>query len=130
MSKLDFYNLFNEKMLEFAKDLCDVFPHVAEFKRFRSGILMLQNLEPKTLEGIFRTYVMEKYKGQLLQKDESFFLEHKQFDIYSQRTDYWLSLIDQLKQMWVTLDPDNKDVVWKYFHVLIVLSDKCHSVPR
>ena len=127
MTKLDFYNLFNEKMLEFAKDLCDVFPQVAEFKRFRSGVLMLQNLEPKTLEGIFRTYVLEKYKDQLLKKDEGFFLEHKQFDIYSQRTDYWLSLIDQLKEMWVTLDSDNKEIVWKYFHVLIVLSDKCHS---
>lgn len=128
MTKLDFYNLFNEKMLEFANDLCTVFPQVAEFKRFRSGILMLQNLEPKTLENIFRTYVLQKYKDQLLQKDESFFLQHKKYDIYSQRADYWLSLIDQLKEMWVTLDSDNKDIVWKYFHILIVLSDKCQSV--
>jgi hypothetical protein len=127
MTKLDFYNLFNEKMLEFAKDLCDVFPNVAEFKRFRSGVLMLQNLEPKTLENIFRTYVVEKYKDQLLMKDESFFLEHTDFEIYSQRTDYWLSLIDQLKEMWKTLDQDNKEIVWKYFHVLIVISDKCHA---
>lgn len=127
MTKLDFYNIFNEKMLEFAKELCDVFPNVGEFKRFRSGVLMLQNLEPKTLENIFRTYVVTKYKDQLLNKDESFFLEHNEYDIQSQRTDYWLSLIDQIKDMWKTLDSENREVIWKYFHVMIVLSDKCHS---
>lgn len=127
MTKLDFYNIFNEKMLEFAKELCDVFPNVGEFKRFRSGVLMLQNLEPKTLENIFRTYVVSKYKDQLLNKDESFFLEHNEYDIQSQRTDYWLSLIDQIKDMWKTLDSENREVIWKYFHVMIVLSDKCHS---
>ncbi len=127
MTKIDFFNLFNEKMLEFARDLCNVFPNVAEFTRFRSGVLMLQNLEPKTLENIFRTYVLSKYKDQILEKDESFFLEHTEFDIYSQRSDYWLSLIDQIKEMWKTLDQDNKEIIWKYFHVLIVISDKCHS---
>ena len=127
MTQLKFYEIFNQKMLEFAKELCDVFPHVAEFKRFRSGVLMLQNLEPKTLESIFRTYVVSKYKDKLLGRDESFFLDHTEYDIHSQRTDYWLSLIDELKDLWKTLDTDNKEVVWKYFHVMIVLSDKCHS---
>ena len=127
MTKIDFFNLFNEKMLEFARDLCNVFPNVGEFTRFRSGVLMLQNLEPKTLENIFRTYVLSKYKDQILEKDESFFLEHTEFDIYSQRSDYWLSLIDQIKEMWKTLNDDNKEIIWKYFHVLIVISDKCHS---
>ena len=127
MHQIDFYALFNEKMLEFAKDLCDVFPNVAEFKRFRSGILMLMNLEPKTLEGIFRTYVVSKYKNQLLKKDESFFLEHKEYEIHSQRTDYWLELIDQLKKMWVILDNENREIIWKYFHIMIVLSEKCQT---
>lgn len=127
MTKLDFYALFNEKLLEFAKELCEVFPDVGEFKRFRSGILMLQNLEPKTLENIFNTYVKSRYKEKIMVKDESFFLGHTEFEISSQRSDYWLSFIDQLKNLWQTLENDNKDVIWKYFHVLIVLSDKCHS---
>jgi len=127
MTKLDFYNLFNEKILEFAKELCDVFPNVQEFKRFRSVVLMLQNIEPKTLENIFKTYVLDKYKDKLLQKEESFFLDHQEYEIYSQRTDYWLSFIEQIKNMWQTLDADKKEIVWKYFHVLIVISDKCHQ---
>lgn len=127
MTKLDFYNLFNDKMLEFAKELCDVFPNIQEFKRFRSGVLMLQNLEPKTLENIFKTYVLSKFRSQLLHKDESFFLECNEYEIHSQRTDYWLSFIDQIKHMWQSLDDDNKEVIWKYFHVLVVISDKCHA---
>jgi hypothetical protein len=127
MTKVNFHGLFNEKMLEFAKDLCEVFSDVAEFKRFRSGVLMLMNIEPKTLENIFRTYVLSKYRDQLLSKDERFFLDHKEFQIYSQRTDYWLELIDQIKSMWKQLDDENREIIWKYFHVMIVLSDKCHS---
>jgi hypothetical protein len=127
MTKLDFYTIFNEKMLEFAKDLCTVFPNVAEFKRFRSGVLMLQNLEPRTLENIFRTYVLLKYKDKILSKNEDFFLEHNEFEIHSQKTDYWLTLIDEIKKMWVNLDSDNKDTIWKYLQIMIILSEKCHS---
>jgi hypothetical protein len=125
--KVDFHQLFNKQMLDFAKDLCEGFPDIGEFKRFRSGVLMLQNLEPKTLESIFRTYVIVKYKDKLLMKDESFFLNHDDFELLVERTDYCISLINQLKTMWATLDPSNKEIIWKYFHVMIVLSDKCHS---
>lgn len=127
MTKLDFYDLFNQKLLEFAKELCEVFPDVGDFKKFRSGVLMLQNLEPKTLENIFNTYVKSRYKDKIMAKDQSFFLEHTEFEIHSQRTDYWLGFIDQLKELWKSLSDENRDVIWKYFHVLIVLSDKCHS---
>ena len=127
MSKSDFHNLFNEKLLEFSKDLCNVFPSVGEFKKFRSGVLMLQNIDPKTLENMFNMYVVSKYRGQLLKKDESFFLDHTDFSVEPQRTDHWLALVDQLKHMWKTLDDDNKEIIWKYFHVLIVLSEKCHA---
>lgn len=127
MSKFAFYSLFNEKILEFSKDLCESFPNIQEFKRMRAGVLFLQNIEPKTLEHMFKTYVISRYRDQLLNKDESFFIEHDEFDVQSKRTDHWKSFIDQLKQMWKTLDHDNREIIWKYFHVLIILSDKCSS---
>ena len=128
MTKLDFYEKFNDNLLEFAKALTDVFPNIQEFHKFSSGIILLKNIEPKTLENIFRTYVLAKYKDQLLCKDDNFFLQHAGYDVLSQRQDYWLSFIDQLKNMWKTLDDDNKEIIWQYFHVLTVLSDKCHSL--
>jgi hypothetical protein len=127
MGQLDFHTIFNEKMLEFATDLCNVFPDVTEFKRFRSGVIMLQNVNPKTLETIFRTYVLLKYKDKILSKNEDFFLEHNEFEIHSQKTDYWLTLIEEIKKMWVNLDTDNKDTIWKYLQIMIILSEKCHS---
>ena len=127
MAKVDFYNKFNEKMLEFSKDLCDGFPTIAEFSRLRTGILLLQNVEPKTLERIFRTYVLTKYRNHLVNKDETFFLEHQEFEISSSRTDYWLGLIAELKSIWLTLNDDNKNIIWKYFQIMTVLSDKCQS---
>lgn len=127
MAKVDFYNKFNDKMLEFAKDLCDGFPYVAEFKRFRTAVIMMQNVEPKTLENFFRTYVLSKYRDHLINKDENFFLEHQEFGITSSRTDHWLTLIDELKLIWKNLNNENKDIIWKYFQILIILSDKCQA---
>ncbi len=119
-----FIQLFNDKLHEFANDLCDSFPAVAEFKRFRSGVLFWSNLEPDGLENMFYTYVLSKYRDHILRKNESFFLEHNEYELGSTRIEYWVELIDQLKAMWITLDEENKDVIWKYLHVLIVLSDK------
>lgn len=125
MAKVDFYNKFNEKMLEFSKDLCDGFPTVTEFSRLRTGILLLQNVEPKALERMFRSYVLTKYRNHLMNKDETFFLEHQEFEISSSRTDYWLGIIAELKSMWLTLTDDNKNIIWKYFQIMTILSDKC-----
>jgi hypothetical protein len=120
-----FYDLFNDKVDEFFKDLITAFPHIQEFKKFKSGLTMLRNIDPKTPQSIFNSYVLSKYKEALLNKNECVFLDEQEFEVYSTRKEYWLEFINQLKSIWTTLDDENKQVIWKYFHVLIVLSDKC-----
>jgi hypothetical protein len=120
-----FYDLFNEKVEEFFRDLIVAFPHIQEFKKFKSGLTMLKNVDPKGPEHIFKAYVLNKYKDALLNKDESVFLNEEQYEVYSSRKEHWLEFIDHLKTIWRTLDNDNKEVIWNYFHVLLVLSEKC-----
>lgn len=125
MAKQIFYDRFNEKTDEFIKDLMVAFPNVEQFKGFKSGFYMVKNLDPKTPQRIFETYVSSTYRDFILNKDESFFLSHE-IELKSHK-DYWLEFIDYIKEIWKTLDDENKDVIWKYFHVLLVLSDKCKS---
>ena len=33
-------------------------------------------------------------------------------------------LIKQLKEHWSVIDEKNKEIIWKYFQVLVVLSEK------
>ena len=62
--------------------------------------------------------------------DDSFFLDNNDFGIVSNRQDYWIEFINQLKFLWKTIDQDNKDIIWKYFHVLVVLGEKCESTTH
>jgi hypothetical protein len=122
-----YYELFNEKLDEFFKDLIVSFPDITEFKRFKSGLNLLRNVDPKSAQTIFNNYVITKFKDAILSKDDSFFLDNNDFGIVSTRKDYWIEFIEQLKLLWKTIDNDNKDIIWKYLHVLYVLSNKCEN---
>lgn len=125
-SKEAFFNLFNDKADEFFKDLINSFPNIADFRKFKSGLMMLRNVNPKMPQQVFHKYVISKYKDAMLIRDESVFLNNTYDEVEGKEKEQWLQFIDQIKSIWKTLDDNNKDVVWKYFNVLIVLSEKCN----
>lgn len=124
-NKMAFYEHFNDAADEFFKDLIRSFPEVTEFQRFKSAMTMLRNLDPKMPRNLFVDYFLFKYRDAVLKKDETVFLEEQNYEIVSQRKEYWNDFINHIKGVWKTLDEDSKKVIWKYFHVLIILSDKC-----
>jgi hypothetical protein len=127
-SKLCYIRLFNEKVDEFFRDLILAFPEINAFRRFKSGLSLLRNINEKTPQKIFKEGMIDKYRRAMLEKDESVFLEGE----YAMSKDYyeayeqWDEFIDMMKKLWLTLDSENKETIWRYFHVMIVLSDKCN----
>lgn len=127
MSKTVYFDLFNSKAEEFIKELTASFPDIKQFQTFRSGFNLLKNLDSKKPQGIFNTYVYTEYKDYILQRNEDFFL-HNEVEITSTRKDQWLEFIANIRTIWRTLDEDNKDVIWKYFQVLVTLNEKCVNI--
>lgn len=125
MSKTAFFERFNEKTDEFIKDLTTSFPDIEQFRYFKSGFTMLKNFDPKSPQRIFNTYISTSYRDYILNRDESFFLDHDINVNASERKEYWNEFISYIKEIWKGLDESNKDVIWKYFHVLLILNDKC-----
>lgn len=125
-----FYILFNQKADEFFKDMINGFPPeydqvVSEFKTLKSGFNLLKNVDDKKPQRVFRDYIVVTYREKIMNKDESFFLDKQDFDITSKRKEYWMDFIDKIKSAWSSMDDANKDIIWKYFKLLVVLSDKC-----
>ena len=128
-----YYKLFNEKADEFFKDLINGFPVtpeyekvVSEIKTLKSGFSLLKNVDEKKPQKIFRDYVVAQYREKILNADESFFMDdNNDFGITSKRKEYWLDLINKIKLAWNNMDACNKDIIWKYFKLLVFLSDKC-----
>lgn len=117
---------FNVTAKEFVTQLCTLFPDVVNFQRFRTGLSLLLTCTPSQPQQIFDTYVAQKYKDKILTKDENFFMT-TDYAIDDNDTDHWSEFINDLCQLWSNLDDQNKDVIWKYFGVLIVLNDKCNQ---
>ena len=128
MSKEILCNLFNDKIIELMSSLISAFPDIEDFKVIRKGTILVGTIDYKNPYKIFRDYVSVKYKEQILKKDETFFLKTINYDVHIQEDyqnkDYWNNFIEQLKKIWVTLDIENKDNIWKYFQVLVALCNK------
>ena len=124
-------NLFNDKIIELMSSLISAFPDIEDFKLIRKGTILVATLDYKNPYKIFRDYVNIKYKEQILNKDETFFLNTVNYDVHIQEDyqnkDYWNNFIEQLKKIWVTLNSENKDNIWKYFQILVALCNKIDS---
>ena len=119
-----FFDRFNTTTEEFISQLRNTFPNVSTFSQFQTGFYVVKTFSKYQPQTIFNTYVAIPYKSQIVANDEQFFLNEK-YNIQSDSQDYWQSFIDTLRQLWKQLTPQNKEVIWKYFVVLIALNDKC-----
>ena len=67
--------VFNEKFLEFIKDLIQTFPEDKDFKLCKQSFSLLQMVDERKPSEMFRAYAL-KYQDRIMKKDETFFLNH------------------------------------------------------
>lgn len=121
-----FIKLFNEKAEEFSKELVLTFPEVNEFKKLKSGLLLVKNVDERKPRELFNNYVGKHFREQIIAKDESFFLNEVQNHAkQGVEPTQWQTIISLLHELWATLCEDNKASIWKYFQVLVAINDKC-----
>lgn len=123
MSTLTAFNTQLDRLLE---NLINYFPGNDNFKNFQTIFSLLKTTNPRKIMSLFKTYVTDKYKTQILEKNEEFFMENKFEEEKSniKNDNYADDLIKQLKEHWSMIDEKNKEIIWKYFQVLVVLSEK------
>lgn len=124
---IDSHELFNKKLLEFVDDLIYICPEVPDFRVFKDTCTWAIKLSKNFAQGLFNTCIAECYENQVLKKDESFFLEetYTEYNQYLEMYNNDLNLAQKLKSIWKDLDSDNKEVIWKYLHVLVLLNRRC-----
>ena len=120
---------FNDVIEEFIDDLMDTYSENKyfnnEFTKFKYSHKLLRNANPEMCLSSFVQYVY-KYKEPIMNENESFFMNHD----YSEETkgdQQSLMTSLKLKELWqeeITTDEIKKNI-FKYFKVLIVLSERC-----
>lgn len=129
-TKKTYVELFNAKVEEFIRELTTSFPDIKQFSSFKAGFHLLKNLDVTKPVDIFDTYVCKTYKNKIIEKDETFFLTNEVDLTKTSYVDYWQDFIENIRLVWKELDNDEKDVIWKYFHILIVLNDKVNNANK
>jgi hypothetical protein len=124
MDRDKYITLFNEKTEEFVKELTQSFPNVKQFTYFKSGFMFLRNMDKNKPQEVFHKYIYLKYKDKLIAGDEEFFLKEN-YAVSKDKQEDWEEFIDNIRDIWKTLDEPSKEAIWKYFKVLVFLNEKC-----
>jgi hypothetical protein len=111
---------FNKQVDNFLVALKKIFPERKEFSIFEAQMEGARMINKRIVIDSFITYVYP-FKGQIMNKDESFFLQEGNVGV---KKDYMSHALN-LKDLWLnSLRPENKEMVWKYFQVMILLAEK------
>jgi hypothetical protein len=106
----------------FFNELCNTFPNNVELNIFKEKFMLLKKANSAIVVEYFIKYIYP-HKQNIMDKKESFFLEGGGQDEIKGETG--LKFRDNIKKLWISdMSDDNKDVVWKYFKVFILLSEK------
>lgn len=110
---------FYKTVDNFVGALRKILPRDTAIADAQADLMLIKTISRRVILNSFTKYVYP-YKNQIMIKDESFFLGNS-----SQVEEDYLSKALRLKQLWVEqLCPANKEVVWTYFKVLVILSER------
>lgn len=119
---MDYLEKFNNTFNEFIDDIINLFPKDADLRMYKNMLLAALCVNDQVLITLFKESVVEKYGPQLLAKDESFFLNHD-YSEYTMNEEYH-AIINKIRSYWSSMNEENRNTIWKYFKVLILLSKK------
>tara|TARA_Y100000361_G_C11074944_1_gene297743 strand:+ start:78 stop:515 length:438 start_codon:yes stop_codon:yes gene_type:complete len=126
-----YYNMFNTTLENLIKDLIQTFPNDSDFKMFKVAFSVFKVANFKKPLDLYYLSLTDEYKQNIRDKNDEFFLDNDYSDVLSNREviknipndDFSTKLIKKLKKYWTDLNDDNKEMVWKYFLVLLQISE-------
>lgn len=127
------YDTFNKNLEKFLADLTTNFPDIKEFKQLKTGIILTKNFNEKSPEKIFRKNIVENFRNEIIAQNDQFFLNSSVYKCIDDNNfknidnAQFIKLFEKLSSIWENLDNFNRQTVWRWLKLLIVLSDKLNK---
>ena len=118
---------FNDHFLEFLNDVQSVFPDDPDILSAKNALTLIRKANPKMIVKIWKTFIADKYRGQIEANDISFFLtkDYSSDVSTASGSDKIMESIDRLREPIKNMAPDNQSKVMKYIQNLTKLADMC-----
>jgi hypothetical protein len=130
MSNLSRFNAQFENMLN---DLLILFPDNKELKIFREKFMIAKSTNAKMILLIFLKYIYP-YKQKIMNKDEKFIMSNDLMDELKNNkniqkevnvdSEYIITKALNIKNLWIKMNENDRETLWKYFQVLIILCER------
>lgn len=117
---MDLLDKFNETFINLIDDLSTALGGDDELKAYKLIVKGFVYAQKDGVYKIFHKHVTLRFEEEITKKDAGFFLS-KEFDNVTPRVS---QIIHKLKGCWKYLNEENREVVWRYFRVLILLDKK------
>jgi hypothetical protein len=118
---------FNNVISDLISELCELYPSDRDIKIFREKFNMITKVNNQM---VLRGFLLHVYphKQNIMNEDEKFFLSNAT-DLVKDAADkddnVSITQALNIKKLWESnMTPETKSAVWKYFKVLIVLSER------
>ena len=111
---------FNDHFIEFIEDIIKVFPENSDLVSIKNSFISFRKLNPKLVLGVFRTYVIDKYSGEIDSKNIDFFInKNYETDLKDNSSSSMIiEKIDKLRDPVREMSEDNQQKVLKYLQNL------------
>jgi len=113
---------FIQQIDNFLNELCTIFPHNGEIQLLNEKYILIRSANSNLVIEYFVEFIYP-FKNQIISEDEIFFISGGgQEEI---KNNSGLKFRDNIKKLWVTeMSDENKEIIWKYFKIFILLSEK------
>jgi len=111
---------FNDHFIEFIEDIIKVFPENSDLVSIKNSFISFRKINSKLVLGVFRTYVIDKYSGEIDSKNIDFFInKNYESDLQDNSSSSMIiEKIDKLRDPVREMSEDNQQKVLKYLQNL------------
>tara|TARA_B100000674_G_C37715024_1_gene856987 strand:- start:18 stop:410 length:393 start_codon:yes stop_codon:yes gene_type:complete len=115
---------FNTQVQNLIDDLNKLYPNEKDINLFREKFKLIKFANPRLIIENFILYVYP-YKEFIMSKNEKYFIEEdNSINRECDKNEISLTKVINFKKLWQKTSDKNKNAIWKYFQVLIVLAER------
>ena len=120
---MSFLSAFNSQLIKFFEDLSETFPEEKEIRAALEGLQFARKSNPRLILDMFYEHIARDLRTAILEENVEKIIEFGRIKISKQFNEIMpaLSIFDK---HWSTLSDANRNIIWKYLKVLLVLCDK------
>ena len=121
---MDYVEKFNSIFNELIDDLIRLYPDDTDFYMYKTALSAVHMIDSQKVCRGFRNHVALAYGDMIQMKNDAFFTAHTMtLKIDNESVIHFMS---KLHDLWCDIQTSDKEVIWKYLRVLVILSKKAN----